>query len=157
MKTKMTIKNQNGAAIVEFAIILPLIILLVMGIGEFGLAWYNSQVIINASREGARAGIVRGTDFSDNVTIRSIVKNYSNPRLVDFRGTSLTNADIKMYINQIILPPSDNTTRQNAAFGTDFKVEVTYNYGFLVPALFHLGPTLTLRGRTLMKMEQIPS
>jgi Flp pilus assembly protein TadG len=147
MKTKITIKNQKGAAIVEFAIILPLMVLLVMGICEFGLLWYNSQIIINSSREGARAGIVLGQDFSDNATIRSIVKNYANPRLVDFSGTSITDGDI-------ILTPSNQTTRENAAFGTDFIVEVTYNYSFLVPSLFHLGLTKPIVGRTLMKMEQ---
>jgi Flp pilus assembly protein TadG len=150
METKMTIKNQKGAAIVEFAIILPLMVLLVVGIGEFGLAWYNKQVIVNASREGVRAGIVRGADFSDDATIRSIVKNYANPRLVDFSGTSLTDGDIT-------LTPLNENTRKTAAFGTDFKVEITYNYGLLVPSLFHLGTTLTLKGRTLMKLEQIPS
>ena len=150
MKTKITIKNQKGAAIVEFAIILPLMVLLIMGICEFGLLWYNSQIIINASREGARAGIVLGEDFSDNANIRLIVKNYANPRLVDFSGTSLTDGNI-------ILTPSNESTRQSAAFGTDFKVEVTYNYGFLVPSIFHFGMTQTITGRTLMKMEQIPS
>ncbi|MHA1221535.1 MAG: TadE/TadG family type IV pilus assembly protein [Candidatus Heimdallarchaeota archaeon] len=134
----MIIKGQKGAAIVEFAIILPLLVLLVVGIGEFGLAWYNKQVIVNAGREGARAGIARGDDFSDNYTIRLIVKNYANPRLVDFSGTSLTDVDIT-------LTPSDENTRKTAAFGTDFKVEVTYNYGFLVPSLFNFGTTQTLR------------
>jgi len=147
MKTKMTIKNQKGVAAVEFAIVLPFLILLFMGICEFGLLWYNSQIIINASREGARAGIVLGNDFSPNATIRSIVKDYANPRLVDFSGTILTDPDI-------ILTPSVESTRQNAAFGTDFSVEVTYNYSFLVPSLFHLGLTKTIVGRTYMKMEQ---
>ena len=148
----MTIKNQKGAAIVEFAIVLPLVILLVMGICEFGLAWYNKQVIINASREGARAGIVRGDDFSDNGNIRLIVKNYANPRLISFNGTTLTNGDIDLD------PEFPTTIREKTApFGTDFKVEVTYNYGLLVPSLFHVGTTLTLKGLTLMKMEQIPS
>ena len=59
MKTKMLIKNQKGAALVEFAIVVPLLILLATGIGEFGLVLYNKQVITNASREGARAGIVQ--------------------------------------------------------------------------------------------------
>ena len=148
MKKHMIIKNQKGAAVVEFAIVFPLLILLVVGISEFGLLWYNSQVIINASREGARAGIAKGADFSDNATIILIVKNYSNSRLIDFSGTSLIDSDIT-------LTPS--TGRDTAAFGTDFKVEVTYNYGFLVPSLFNLGSTQTLRGRTLMKMEQTPS
>ena len=144
----MIIKNQKGAAIVEFAIVAPLLILLVIGICEFGLLWYNSQVIINASREGARAGIIRVGNFSGNSTIKEIVKNYANPRLIDFNGTTLTDSDID-------LDPDDETARKTtASFGTDFTVEVTYNYAFLLPSFFHLGLTKTIVGRTLMKMEQ---
>lgn len=149
----MKLRSNKGAAAIEFAIILPLLVLLGIGICEFGLLCYNSQVIINASREGARAGIVRGDgaeEFLDNAKIKSIVKDYCNPRLIDFNGTSLTDGDI-------ILTLSGGGTRETVAFGTDFKVEVIYNYGFLLPSLFNLGSTQTLRGRTLMKMEQIPS
>ena len=45
--------NQKGAALIEFAIVLPLLLLLVFGAIEFGLLFYNKQVITNASREGA--------------------------------------------------------------------------------------------------------
>ena len=144
----MTIKNQKGAAIVEFAIVMPLLVLLFMGLCEFGLLWYNSQVIINASREGARAGIIRVGNFSNNDTIKNIVLNYANPRLIDSNGTTLTESDID-------LDPEDQDARENtASFGTDFTVKVTYNYAFFVPSFFHLGLTKTIVGRTLMKMEQ---
>ncbi|MGD8892889.1 MAG: pilus assembly protein, partial [Desulfobacterales bacterium] len=58
MKRKILIEDQNGATVVEFAIILPLLIVFLFGIIEFGLLLYNKQVITNASREGARAGLV---------------------------------------------------------------------------------------------------
>jgi Flp pilus assembly protein TadG len=58
VKTKMTIKNQKGASAVEFAIIAPLLFVLLFGIVEGGLALYNKAVITNACREGARDGIV---------------------------------------------------------------------------------------------------
>ena len=58
MKTHNFIKNQNGVALVEFGLILPLLILLLFGITEFSLLLYNKQVITNAAREGARAGII---------------------------------------------------------------------------------------------------
>ena len=50
--------NQNGAAAVEFAIIAIIFITLIFAIIEFGLIMYNKQIITNASREGARYGIV---------------------------------------------------------------------------------------------------
>jgi len=47
-------RHDRGAAAVEFALILPLLVLLIFGIVEFGRA-YNVQIsITNAAREGAR-------------------------------------------------------------------------------------------------------
>ena len=51
-------KDQTGASAVEFAIILPLLVVFVFGIIEFGLIFYNKAMLTNASREAARAGIV---------------------------------------------------------------------------------------------------
>jgi Flp pilus assembly protein TadG len=55
---KVKLQSYRGASAVEFAIILPILILLVFGIIEFSLALYDKAMITNASREGARAGIV---------------------------------------------------------------------------------------------------
>jgi Flp pilus assembly protein TadG len=55
------LKNRQalqGAAVIEFALILPLLLLLLIGGIDMSLALYDKAVITNASREGARAGIV---------------------------------------------------------------------------------------------------
>ena len=57
MLSKMKFTNQRGAAAVEFAIVLPILLLLFAGVTEFGIMYYNKQVLTNASREGARAGV----------------------------------------------------------------------------------------------------
>ena len=54
-------KSQSGASAVEFAIVLPILVLLVFGIIEFSVAFYDKAMITNASREGARAGARAGT------------------------------------------------------------------------------------------------
>ncbi len=55
---KTIIRSLRGASAVEFALIAPLLFLLLFGIIEFGLLLYNQAVITNASREGARKGVV---------------------------------------------------------------------------------------------------
>lgn len=50
--------NYNGQALVEMAIILPLLMLLVMGIFEFGRAMYIKNTLTHAARAGARAAVV---------------------------------------------------------------------------------------------------
>ena len=68
-KTKRGIRAERGAIAVEFAIIFPVLILLVFGIIDFGHAWYMRHMMSDASREGARYG----TRYQDRqcVTIAS--------------------------------------------------------------------------------------
>lgn len=148
MKTKNFINSQKGAAAVEAAIVIPLLALMAFGAIEFGLLFYNKQVIVNASREGARAGIARDSNFKSKEDIKeNVIKSYCNEHLIDFGGhDSLNDADI-------VFSPATDAERLAAAFGSDFSVQVTYNYTYLVPALFGLGPTQTITYLAVMKME----
>ena len=137
--------NNEGSVLIEFIIVLPLLLILIIGIIEFGLLTYNKHIIVNASREGARAAIVRGEDYLVDVRIKEIIRDYSNSRLLDFSGNTLADDDITLTAGRTAL-----------GFGDDFTVAIEYDYGFLVPWLFHLGTTTTITARTLMKMEQIP-
>jgi Flp pilus assembly pilin Flp len=58
-------KGQDGAAAVEFALLLPLIVLLLFGIIEFGLAFNTRIQATNAAREGARMAIVGIGNWGD--------------------------------------------------------------------------------------------
>ncbi len=115
---------------VEFAFVLPLLLVLIFGIIEFGLYLYNQQVITNASREGARAGIVQ-----------------QNPRLPDTGGSGCTTPPSS--IDQVVQcycatnlvslgsGSSGPTTvvtgySPNAPFGTLLTVTVNYTYSFWV-------------------------
>jgi Flp pilus assembly protein TadG len=51
---KRGLRAEQGAIAVEFAIILPVLLLLVFGIVDFGHAWYMRHVLQNSCREGAR-------------------------------------------------------------------------------------------------------
>ena len=51
-------RTRRGQALVEFALILPILMILLMGIIEFGRAWNVKQVLTDASREGARLAVV---------------------------------------------------------------------------------------------------
>ena len=55
------LKRENGQAFVEFAIVLPVLVMLVLGICQFGLAFHNYLSITDATRVGARAAAVKRT------------------------------------------------------------------------------------------------
>lgn len=62
-----------GQSTVEFALTLPLLLLLTLGIIDFGRALNVAVIVSNAAREGARAGIARGaTDDEITAAARSI-------------------------------------------------------------------------------------
>ena len=135
------IKNQKGAALVEFAIVLPLLLVLVFGMIEFSILFYDKAVITNASREGARAGIVY--DFPNRISasdITSTVSTYCSGRLITFGSTNQETTTV-------------SGTCVNA--GDTITVTVTYPYDFLV--LPNLIQTLTgpvnLSAATVMRCE----
>ena len=55
-------RKQRGQATVEFALILPVFLLLLLGIMEFGLVFHEYLVVTHAAREGARVATLGGTD-----------------------------------------------------------------------------------------------
>ena len=89
LKKDVLLKSQEGATVVEFAIILPLLLLLIFGIIEFGLFLFNRHVITNAVREAARAGIVVRIPRLSNDEIETIARNYCEQYLVTFGAGTL--------------------------------------------------------------------
>jgi hypothetical protein len=147
-------KEQKGASLVEFALILLAFLSLLFGVIEFGLVIYNQQVINNAAREGARAGIVvREPRLIGGVTefrttrdeIKAIVRSYAEKNLVTFGSDSLKNENI-------------DVEKEGDSFGDFLTVETRYRYDFLVisqlAGLFEIEiPPINLLARARMAME----
>ncbi|MGI8497268.1 MAG: TadE/TadG family type IV pilus assembly protein [Gemmatimonadaceae bacterium] len=71
-----------GAAAVEFALVLPLLLLVLWGIVDIGRAFYTLNNLASAVREGARKAAVLSTDpttASNTATIRSAVTSAFSP------------------------------------------------------------------------------
>lgn len=62
--------TDRGAAMVEFAILLPLLLLVIAGIVDFGRAFFTEVALTNAAREGARAAAI-STATAANVQVRA--------------------------------------------------------------------------------------
>lgn len=58
--------DRSGQALVEFALIVPLLLLIAVGVAEFGRAWNLQQVITGAAREGARTAVVADPAISED-------------------------------------------------------------------------------------------
>lgn len=67
------VRDERGTALIETAFTLPLVLLLSVGVFEFGRGFQSWQVLTNAAREGARIAVLPGT--SDE-TVASRVQAY---------------------------------------------------------------------------------
>ena len=136
-KTQM----QRGAAAVEFALILPILLALLVGGIDASLALYDKAVITNASREGARAGIVARNPLLTDEQISQVVRQYAQSALVSF-GAS---------------PVQPTVLIQKGSLGGDPTLQVTVSYTFQgigLGSLFQsLGRPWVLQASTVMVYE----
>ncbi|ADI02676.1 TadE/TadG family type IV pilus assembly protein [Syntrophothermus lipocalidus] len=61
-RLRRAVERNEGQALVEFALILPILLVLIMGIIEFGRIFFSYLVITELAREGARYGVVGHTE-----------------------------------------------------------------------------------------------
>jgi Flp pilus assembly protein TadG len=141
MRFLKRIREKQGAAAIEFALVLPLLIILVFGIIEFSLLLYDKAMITNASREGARAGIVYSSpDRISDAEITTVITNYCRNYLITFGSGTLQ-------------PPVISRTGNST--GDSLTVTVRYKYDFLVLPNF-IGSLIggkEIVGQTIMRME----
>ena len=65
-------RDESGQALVEFALILPVILLLLIGMLEFARAWNLHQVMTDAAREGARRAVLADVGMANEQTVDSV-------------------------------------------------------------------------------------
>jgi len=57
--------DESGAELIEFALVLPLLLLVLLGIIDFGFMFQRYEVVTNAAREGARVAVLPGYGDAD--------------------------------------------------------------------------------------------
>ncbi|MEW6440405.1 MAG: TadE/TadG family type IV pilus assembly protein [bacterium] len=142
-------KEPAGVTAIETALMMIILVPLVFGIVEFGLLFYDKAMITNASREGARAGIVYQFDpdserrHPGNEVITDTINDYLENRLVTFGSAVGPTVTI-----------SRNPVNGDAP-GDRLIVDVLYRYDFLVLPNFVAGLVggLDLTARTIMRLE----
>ena len=123
----------------EFAIVLGCLLLLITGIMDFGHAFFLKQIVTNASREGARYGVV-----------------YQEPRV---SVTAITN-QVNFYLEKAGLTEPSNPPRVvvdpgTGAAGSQLAVTVSYTKNWWVINYFvpGLGDTVEIIAQTRMRYE----
>ena len=119
----------------EFALLLPVLMMVLFGIIEFGLALYRQAILTNASREGARLGIVQSIPAITTAAINATIDTY------------LTNAGVT--------PGTvSRTIVAGGVTGTPVTVTLTLPYTYAVlPGLTSITPSINLVATTVMRHE----
>lgn len=92
--TMHRIAREEGVAAVEFAIILPVLALMLFGILEFGRVWSQYQVFQGAAREGARCAAVASTskcNTTDEIDAAAEPYSVQGPVSIKVDGRSVAN------------------------------------------------------------------
>ncbi len=114
-------QNERGAVAAEFALLLPVLLTILFGIIEFGMIMYGREIVTNATREGARAGITQGPPKLSTGAITTISNNYLvntgvNPANVTFTAvgaggatpaTLTVTAQLSVFFSDPVYPSYD--------------------------------------------------
>lgn len=146
------VRNNRGAALVEFAIVSLLLITLVFGIIEFGLLMKDYLTVNQAARDGARAA---GLGYTTTI-IRNRVVAAAPSITIDPGSIVLTtgpaNTDPSTWV-----PLGDEDGYNNAEHGDSILVKVPYGHplatGSLFTAIFGGQTTININGSMVMGRE----
>jgi Flp pilus assembly protein TadG len=125
--------RRRGQAMVEFALVLPIFLLVLAGILDFGFMLYNRMTVINAAREGAHAAIIV-PNYNDIPTVvqGAVIANAARG------GITLTGADVAVSCSQtstgVVAPPACSWA--TAVPGDSVIVTVSYTYHSFFPLYF---------------------
>jgi len=121
---RIQLRADDGQAMVEFAMILPLLVALLLGIVQFGIIFNNYETLTDASRVAARRAATSRFIGDNGASARTAAKNAaSNLNLTD------SQIDIQSCLPPATYPcsPQDWTTT-----GDEVTVKLTYPYNIKI-------------------------
>lgn len=122
--------RERGQALVEAALVLPVLLVMLMAVLSFGLMFTAQLIITNASREGARLGTLGKT----KTDIETTISNYMSNAKLTAESASIA------------------VTGAGGASGTDVTVTVTYPVQLIIPVPGLPNP-VNVQSRAIMRIE----
>lgn len=84
MRRPRSTPKPRGAAAVEFAVVLPVLIAILCGTIDWGYYFFTREIVINASREGARVGTLQfGAGFDPRTEAENAAREYLDDASLD--------------------------------------------------------------------------
>lgn len=130
--------GEAGQTLVEFSLVLPIFLVLLFALVDFGRGYYSWVLVTNAAREGARAAAVQ----SDSATIDSKLYGTFCPSWPSTGNCALESARV-----------SRTMTNVQGTRGSQTSVTVNYDFEFVTP----IGGFLSLLGGSSLSAPTISS
>jgi Flp pilus assembly protein TadG len=138
-------RSERGAELIEFALVCPLLLLLILGMVDFGFLFQRMAVVTNAAREGARVAVLVGYAEAD---VKARVQDY-----VHTGGVPTTTTNPTVTVSNVTVP---TTTGGPTVPGRSVTVTYMHQYMFLGPVIGWFGGSLStvpLNGIAVMRTE----
>jgi len=135
-------RDTRGAALLEMALALPMMLLIAAGIFEFGRAYQTWQIITNAAREGARIAVLPGT--TDSMVTTRVRTYMSDGQLSDSAAAT-------------VAIQRDATIAMGAGTATASRITISYPFTFVVlqPISMLINPHSTLGAPLTMSVSAL--
>jgi hypothetical protein len=145
--------NHRGTTVVEFALVLPLFLMLIFAIVDFGWYFFVQHTLQFATREGTRLALTGRKLTGDPDRISSIIREIN-----DNAKLAINPDKLQIYIFPVKPDYSDpggwKTDPANAGDpGAFMRVRTTYTYESLTPIIGPLLAGKTIQAETLYKNE----
>jgi hypothetical protein len=141
LNPRKTGRSDMGQSLVEFALVLPILILIIYGVFDLGRAFYGLVTIANASREGARY-------MTQHITVMDAGVNNSmnlvkDQVIAEAQGGGIVLVYSNIVVDCIRVYDSSNKITPNCKHGGEGFVRVTFNFrplfSFIFPASIPIG------------------
>ena len=136
-------KNEKGAELVEFALVLPFLLLCCAGVIEFGRAYYSYNILTKAVRDGARFA------SADSMTSAGVISSATTTnveRIVVYGNTAGTgSAKLEGLAAGQVSVTSDTITLSEHYVTVGVAYPYTPLFGLVMPSSITLSPTVKMR------------
>lgn len=150
----------GGQSLVEFALVLPIIVLLIVGFVEIGRAVFAFNTIANAARQGARVAVVNQisvvTDCDESRPIEDPYEPHWSVRGCAIAAASTLGITTSNVSVSYLSPPSTTLScAPTLHVGCLASVTVTYNYSIATPFVSLLIGPFTMSQTSQMPLERV--
>ena len=146
MRLHKKLEARRGTALVEMALVLPIFLLVVLGIIEFGRAMMVANMVTNAAREGARLAVIDG---NTNTDVENAITSFLQ------QAINVAPGDVSITISIAAAPGNPDPLNQVANAEPrdliNILIGVPYDKVSYIPGDYLSGKTL--KGRAAMRHE----